>query len=144
MPPRPPSRALFALEPVRAGRELFVRVLADPRLRKLPQGDGHPVLVLPGFTGSDLSTRVMRGFLRRLGYHAHAWRLGGNWGPTDAILDGLRDRFAGLVKEHGGKLTLIGHSLGGVYSRELARRAPQFVRQVITLGSPVRWNRDSR
>lgn len=120
-----------------------MRVLSSPALRRAPRGDGHPVLVLPGFTGSDVSTRVMRAFLRRLGYYVHAWRLGRNWGPTDYILDGLATRFASLGEEHGAKLTLIGHSLGGIYARELTRRAPDRVRHVVTLGSPVRWRRDS-
>ncbi len=85
----------------------------------------------------------MRAFLRRLGYYVHAWRLGRNWGPTDHIIDGLARRFSSLAGEHG-KLSLIGHSLGGIYSRELARRAPELVRQVITLGSPVRFDRNSQ
>lgn len=138
-----PSRGLAALELPRAARELVGRVLAEPALRRVAKGDGHPVLVMPGFTGSDGSTRVMRAFLRRLGYYVHAWRLGRNWGPTDHIIDGLAKRFASLGDEHGAKLTLIGHSLGGIYARELARRAPDRVRQVVTLGSPVRWRRDS-
>lgn len=133
-----PSRGLFALELPRAGRELMARVLATPQLRGAPRGDGHPVLVLPGFTGSDNSTRVMRAFLRRLGYYVHAWRLGRNWGPTDRIIDGLAERFLTVSQEHGRKLSLIGHSLGGIYARELARRAPDLVRAVITLGTPVR------
>lgn len=136
-------RRLAALELPRAAQELVGRMLASPTLRKAPRGDGHPVLVMPGFTGGDGSTRVMRAFLRSLGYYVHAWRLGRNWGPTDYIIDGLASRFGSLGDEHGAKLTLIGHSLGGVYARELARRAPGRVRQVVTLGSPVRWRRDA-
>src|SRR5205814_14380 len=36
------------------------------------------------------------------------------------------------------KLSLVGWSLGGIYARELARRFPADVRQVITLASPFR------
>ena len=140
----PSLRALAALEAPRAAQEFVVRFLAGSSLRNAPRGDGHPVLVLPGFVGSDASTRVMRAFLRGLGYFTHAWRLGRNWGPTDYIIDGLGERFAALSDEHGRKLSLIGHSLGGVYARELARRAPERVRQVITLGSPIRWRRGSQ
>jgi pimeloyl-ACP methyl ester carboxylesterase len=139
-----PSRAMFALELPRAAQEFALRVLATPALRRVPKGDGHPVLVLPGLAGGDGSTRVMRAFLRRLGYYVHAWRLGRNWGPTDRIIDGLAERFVSLSREHGQKLSLIGHSLGGIYARELARRAPDMVRQVITLGSPVRMGRASQ
>jgi hypothetical protein len=42
-------------------------------LRRAPRGDGHPVLLLPGFTASDSSTRVLRRYLRNLGYGAHPW-----------------------------------------------------------------------
>jgi pimeloyl-ACP methyl ester carboxylesterase len=37
-------------------------------------------------------------------------------------------------------VSLIGWSLGGVMSRELAKRFPQMVRQVVTLGSPFGGN----
>jgi pimeloyl-ACP methyl ester carboxylesterase len=139
-----PTPGLAALELPRAAREYVGRLLAAGSLRGAPRGDGHPVLLLPGFVGSDASTRVMRTFLRRLGYHTHGWRLGRNWGPTDRIIDGLAERIAALHAQHGRKLSLIGHSLGGIYAREIARRAPQIVRQVITLGSPIRWRRGYR
>jgi len=108
------------------------------QLMKGPDGDGRPILVLPGFIGSDGSTLALRRLLRAKGYHVHAWRLGRNLGPTDRIITGLRERIRGLVAEHRQPLTLIGHSLGGIYSREIARSAPEIVRQVITLGSPFR------
>lgn len=106
------------------------------RLLALPRGDGRPVLVMPGLAGGDGSTLALRRLLRALGYHVHAWRLGRNWGPTDRVIDGLGERVRGLLTQHGQKLTLIGHSLGGIYAREIARAAPDAVRHVITLGSP--------
>ena len=126
------------MEAARAGREFGLYLTNRRSLGRAPRGDGHPVLVMPGLLGGDGSTRAMRVFLRGLGYHVHAWRLGRNWGPTDRIVDGLGDRFRGLVEKHGQKITLVGHSLGGIYARELARRAPDYVRGVVTLGSPVR------
>ncbi len=121
-----------------AAREFGSFVLSRRRLASGVRGDGRPVLVLPGFIGSDGSTLALRRLLRALGYHVHAWRLGRNWGPTDAIIDGLGNRVRSLLEQHGQPLSLIGHSLGGVFSREIARAAPGAVRQVITLGSPVR------
>ena len=35
-------------------------------------------------------------------------------------------------------MSLVGWSLGGIYAREIARAAPSAVRQVVTLGSPLR------
>lgn len=126
------------MEAARAGREFGLYLGSRRAFSGAPRGDGHPVLVLPGLLGGDGSTRAMRAFLRGLGYHVHAWRLGRNWGPTDRIVDGLGERFRSLAEHHGRTITLVGHSLGGIYSRELARRAPDYVRGVVTLGSPVR------
>ena len=96
------------------------------------------MLVLPGWLASDWSTRTLRGFLRARGYHAHGWRLGWNLGPSATLIDGLDARFRELRERHGRRLSLIGWSLGGIYARELARRHPADVRQVITLATPFR------
>lgn len=102
-----------------------------------PQGDGAPVLVLPGFGAGDATTAVLRGFLQDKGYYAHALKGGRNIGPSQDALAQMRDRLDEVFKKHGGrKVTLIGHSLGGVFARELARAYPDKVEQVITLGAP--------
>jgi pimeloyl-ACP methyl ester carboxylesterase len=107
------------------------RLLAD-----LPRGDGHPVMVLPGFLASDSYNSSLRRFLASLGYAVHGWGLGRNLGPRDGTLERLIERFDNLYIRHGQPLTLIGHSLGGIFARELARESPDKVRQVISLGSP--------
>jgi pimeloyl-ACP methyl ester carboxylesterase len=129
---------LLAGEAPRAASELASFLIARRRLAKGPSGDGRPILVLPGLAGADGSTRALRRLLRQLGFFVHAWRLGRNWGPTDRIIDGLGERVRALISEHGQPITMIGHSLGGIYAREIARAAPEGVRQVITLGSPMR------
>ena len=133
----PPSPALLALEG-RAWLEFAALVPALPLLARAPRGDGHPVLVLPGWLASDRSTWALRRFLRDRGYHVHGWRLGRNLGPDAGTVAGLGERFAALRARHGRKLSIIGWSLGGIYARELARRFPADVRQVITLASPFR------
>jgi pimeloyl-ACP methyl ester carboxylesterase len=136
---RRPGLGLLALEAPRAVAELGAFGAALPLLRLAPRGDGHPVVVLPGFMASDRSTRPLRWFLRDRGYHVHGWRLGANLGPTDHIIEGLDARLTRLREVHGGrKLSLIGWSLGGIYAREIARANPDGIRQVITLGSPFR------
>lgn len=136
---RPPT-ALLALEEARALGELGTTRALMPLLRRVGRGDGqpgHPVIVFPGFIGGDRSTRLLRSILREWGYRAFGWRLGVNVGPTDRILDGMTARVADLCRRHRDcKLTLIGHSLGGVYARRLARAEPDLVREVITLGTP--------
>jgi len=134
---RRPRRGLLLLEG-RAFLELAALLPAYPVLRRAPRGDGHPVLVLPGFLAGDFSTRTLRAFLRDRGYGAHGWQLGRNLGPNPELIGRLVERVRGLRQRYDRKLTLIGWSLGGVYARELARSFPSDVRQVITLASPFR------
>jgi len=134
---RRPSVGLLLLEG-RALLELGAAAVAYPVLKRAPRGDGHPVLVFPGFMASDFSTRVLRSFLRDRGYSAHGWKLGRNTGPSPELVTKLGERFAELFQRHTRKISLIGWSLGGIYARELARRFPDGIRQVITLGSPFR------
>jgi pimeloyl-ACP methyl ester carboxylesterase len=94
------------------------------------------VLVVPGFGATDLSTLPLRRLLRDLGYAAHGWELGRNTGMNSLIKQTLGRSLDALHERHGQTVSLIGWSLGGVYVREMARHAPQHVRQVITLGSP--------
>jgi len=141
---RPGPQLLFT-ESARAGLELGAMGAMLPLLRKAPRGDGHSVLVIPGFMASDNSTRTLRWYLRDLGYHAHGWRLGVNIGPTDRIIDGMAARIGSLAADartSGQPISLIGWSLGGIYARIMARQFPDAIRQVITLGSP--FARDDR
>lgn len=108
-----------------------------PLLRRLPAGDGHPVLVLPGFSASDRSTDPLRNLLRRLGYRTYGWGLGVNVGPTPRILDGLVRKLDRAYRRRDEAVSIVGWSLGGIYARELARARPDMVRQVVTLGSPI-------
>lgn len=133
----PPPMPLLALEG-RAGFELAALFPSLPLLERAPRGDGHPVLVLPGWLAGDSSTLALRWFLRRRGYHAHGWRLGRNLGPSAELVQNIGRRFLELRERHGRKLSLVGWSLGGIYARELARAFPHLVRQVITLASPFR------
>jgi pimeloyl-ACP methyl ester carboxylesterase len=136
-PIAPPSTLLLALEG-RAWLEFLALGPALPLLSRAPRGDGHPVMVMPGWLAGDASTRALRWFLRDRGYHAHAWRLGMNRGPTPEVVAGLGERLHALQARHGRKVSLVGWSLGGIYARELARRYPEMVRQVVTLASPFR------
>lgn len=109
---------------------------ALPLLRWAPRGEPHPVLVLPGLLASDLSTRVLRTWLGRLGHPVVGWALGRNRGPTEEVVSELPLLVDRLAREHGTSVSIVGWSLGGIYARRLARRAPRQVRQVISLGSP--------
>ncbi len=104
----------------------------------LPKGDGHPVLVLPGFLTDDNYTATLRGAIKEQGYDVHAWEGGMNTGFDERAAKHLREQLQKIFEESGGqKVTLVGHSLGGIFARELAREFPEMVRAVVTLGTPA-------
>jgi pimeloyl-ACP methyl ester carboxylesterase len=139
-----PALPLYLSEPGRAVADYGLYLAARPLLPALPHGDGHPVLVLPGLLADDVSTRALRAVLRRLDYRVHGWGLGRNIGPTAACVAGMRDKLEYLNDRYRRPVSLIGWSLGGIFARDLARRSPGAVRQVITLGSPFRIARQSQ
>ncbi|MEM7111742.1 MAG: alpha/beta hydrolase [Chloroflexota bacterium] len=136
-----PSLLLAALE-TRAVYELWAYYVSLPFLQAAPRGDGHPVMVLPGFMASDLSTLPLRLYLKSRGYNAYGWGMGRNYGrgidPQNGIPPNAKTikRIKAMYRKHGQKVSLVGWSLGGIYARELARLLPEYVRTVITLGSP--------
>lgn len=130
-----PSPLLMLMEG-RALLELGTMALSTPFLKRLPRGDGHPVLVLPGLGAADSSTAPLRSFLDDRGYSPHAWGLGRNLGLRDGILEGMLDRIDEVYETHQQKVSLVGWSLGGIFARELAKMRPEQTRLVISLGSP--------
>ena len=91
-------------------------------------------MVIPGFMASDRSTLGLQRALADSGYRVAGWGLGLNRGARAEVLD----RLIGRVERHGrGRpVILVGWSLGGLYARELAKRRPELVEKVVTLGTP--------
>lgn len=139
---RRPSRLLLACEAPRSAAEFATFVLAWPAAALAPRGDGHGVLVLPGWMTGDAATAPLRRLLRRLGYVVHGWELGRNVGPTEETRRELPLRLRRLHAATGGPVSLVGMSLGGVLARRMARADPALVRRVVTLGSPFRQYED--
>ena len=134
-PTRPPGALLMLLEG-RAPWEYAALLAASPWLRKLPRGDGHPVLVFPGLGANDTTTAPLRKLLGDLGYTTQRWGQGFNFGPREGVLERCRDAVRRLHGQHRQPVSLIGWSLGGLYARELAKELPELTRCVITLGTP--------
>ena len=132
-----PRPALWqSLLEFRALFEVLAITPARPLLKLAPTGDGHPVLVFPGFFAADSSTARLRKYLNSKGFVTYAWEEGRNPGISDELYQRLEARVITLSEEHGRKVSLVGWSLGGIYARLLSHRIPEHVRQVITLGSP--------
>ena len=107
-----------------------------------PRGpeDGPPVLVIPGFLATDRTTMELRRALARAGWRSHPWLLGMNGGAKANTMDLLLGRLDAIHAEAGQPVLLVGWSLGGMFARQLACRAPDKVRAVVTLGSPFSGN----
>lgn len=138
---QPPSR-FWTYSEGRAMFELAAFYAMMPALSMLPRGDGHSVLVLPGFLATNTSTAPMRRLLGNLGYDVHGWESGRNVKVNEAMLRSLQDQLARLNDDSGGKVSIVGWSLGGVLAREVTKLHPDRVRQVVSLGSPLSNNRN--
>jgi triacylglycerol lipase len=117
----------------------YGRLVTDPVFVGIgvARGDAHTVMVIPGFLANDNYLDTLRGWLRRIGYSPVASGLSRNTGFKREILEQLERRAAEAAQTSGARISIIGHSLGGVYARAIARRNPATVRQIVTLGSPL-------
>jgi pimeloyl-ACP methyl ester carboxylesterase len=104
----------------------------------VPRGAGAPVIVVPGFLGSDIYLYELYWWLRRIGYRAHYSRIGRNAECLDVVRGRLIDTIDRVHAEAGRPVHLIGHSLGGMLARSAAAHHPARVASVVTLGSPFR------
>ncbi len=134
-PMRPPSKLLLLSE-WRWIYELSLSLATFPALATAKKGDGHPVLVLPGFLTGDSSTYLLRRFLALQNFEPFKWELGRNLGGVYSMRKKLRARLLAIREETGRRVSVLGWSLGGVYARDLALAMPDDVRYCITLGSP--------
>lgn len=132
-----PPQTLHSLLEARAFAEFAALPLTLPLLMEAPQGDGHPVLLVPGFMASDAALFVLKRFLQKKGYDVHTWGLGRNTGFRGKLATALPQKIRHLHHLTGRKVSLVGWSLGGVFSLYGAQHAPDCVRNIITLGSPV-------
>lgn len=136
LPPKG-SHLGFASASREAGAFWACVVKPPPFPTDVAAGDGHTVLVIPGFLAADWTTGRLRAFLRQIGYHTKTARIRFNAGPTPRMLARLDETLLALSKD--APISIIGQSLGGVLARSLAMRHPARVRSVITLGSPIRF-----
>lgn len=102
-----------------------------------PRGDGHPVLLLPGFLAGESTLIALKLFLQSKGYDVHTWGLGRNVGFRSKHANALPQKIRYLHHVTGRKVSLVGWSLGGVFSFYGAESTAECVRSIITLGSPV-------
>jgi pimeloyl-ACP methyl ester carboxylesterase len=117
----------------------FGMLLGDPIYWGLgvPRGDGRPVLVLPGLFAGDGYLQPLRDWLVRTGYSPVKSGIDRNPGWSSELIDGLAEIALAEHRRSRRRVTIVGHSMGGLQGRSVAARLPQVVRHVIALGSPL-------
>ena len=107
----------------------------------VPRGDGHSVLVIPGLGGSDVYLTPLRGWLGRIGYRPVRSGIERNPGWSEELVQELGAIAEREFQRIGKRVSIVGHSLGGLLGRSVAARYADAVRQVIAVGSPLRFTR---
>jgi len=123
----------------------FGLLLGDPIFWGLgvPRGDGRPVLVLPGLFAGDGYLQPLRDWLGRSGYSPVRSGIDRNPGWSSELIDSLAAIATAEHRRTRRRVTIIGHSMGGLQGRSVAARLPQVVRHVIALGSPLAMAHES-
>jgi len=138
-----PPRLLYSLLEGRALLEMALLPTLLPILNGTPRGDGHPVLLCPGFTAGDTTMIGLKLFLQSRGYHVETWGLGQNTGFKLKFSHALEQKVRFMHHKHRRKVSVVGWSLGGVYAFYTAHNAPECIRSVVSLGSPMRFSAEN-
>jgi triacylglycerol lipase len=123
----------------------LVRRTAGDRLRRrdapyaspTPVRSTEPVVLVPGFMAGDSSLLLMSRHLRKLGYRTYRSTMHANVGCTREASCHLERRIEAIAIRRERKVTVVGHSLGGLLARGIASRRPDLVEGIVTLGSPL-------
>lgn len=109
---------------------------AVPHVARGHDGGGRPVIIIPGFMGSDVLSLRLRRTLAIAGYEARGWGMGVNTGLRQDTIDRLLALLVETQAATGRPVVLVGWSLGGIFAREVAKLRPELVERVVTLASP--------
>ena len=117
--------------------ELAALPLAAPRLLGARVASTGPAVVVPGLSGGNGWTAVLRSHLRLLGHSTHRLPHGTMLGRPSSVVRRLVDLIDEVVEHEGGPVGLVGWSVGGAFTRQAALARPHGVRQLVTLGTPL-------
>jgi hypothetical protein len=117
----------------------YLRLIRDPVFRgvDVPSGRRKPVMLIPGFLAGDWTLHTPFEWLRRVGYRPRMAGVTFNVMYSEVMLKPLIDALHELYDRTGARVSLVGHSRGGVLAKVLSHRQPDLIEQVVTLGSPL-------
>jgi pimeloyl-ACP methyl ester carboxylesterase len=122
----------------RAGVEMAALMRSSVwRGEGVPQGEGRPVLLIPGFLAGDGSLTTMTRWLRANGYRTRRAGIRANVDCSDETCARLESRLEALAAETGQRVAIVGQSRGGAFARALAVRRPELISRIVTLGAPT-------
>jgi pimeloyl-ACP methyl ester carboxylesterase len=106
--------------------------------RGVPHGDSHAVLVIPGWGGSDFRASLLRNWLKRVGYRPiSSGQAIKGWSAE--LIHQIAERADDAYRRTSSRITIIGHSWGGLVARRVAIDRPAVVQHVIALGASLAW-----
>ena len=108
-----------------------------PYALRHPEPGLQPIVLVPGFMAGDGTLSLMSRYLRQLGHRTYRSTMHANVGCTQKARDTLEQRIESIATKRGRKVTVVGHSLGGLLARGIAARRPDLVDGIVTLGSPL-------
>jgi hypothetical protein len=89
------------------------------RSRTTPNSE-HPVMLFHGFGATKASMGFMHKRLREHGYTTYSSGQGLNLGAKDEDMFKILEKLDRIADEHEQRVSLIGHSLGGIVARDVA------------------------
>src|SRR5271157_4497785 len=114
-----------------AGDTLLNRYIETPAAPK-------PALLIPGLMASDATLYPLAVRLRMAGHQVFFASIWCNADCPTRTMKRLETVLQKASQKTGERVAVIGHSLGGIYARELARRLPDLVERAILLGAPLK------
>jgi pimeloyl-ACP methyl ester carboxylesterase len=108
-----------------------------PYVQRCPDPHGEPVVLVPGFMAGDSTLSMMARHLRAEGYRTYRSRMHANVGCTQEAACALERRIEAIAVKRDRRVSIVGHSLGGLLARAVASRRPDLVAGIVTLGSPM-------
>lgn len=114
----------------------FIPASLHPKGEPSEEGHNQPVLFIPGLGGSDWSLDVLRMRLRHRDFRTYRSGIR-NSGDFKKHADHLLSRLRSITEKTGQSVALVGHSMGGRFACHLADEAPELVRSIVTLGTPI-------